>query len=913
MAIMKSLGGMSEMAPWLERKYANQEAQTANQGMESAATANLRNTQAAVLPLDVVSQAGLRNAQAGLSAEEAGYANQRARMLPLEVKSMAGLRGQQASEIGYRNKVSDFIDRYGLKPAAEEAKRNPSAVQGMLFCIGSRAGFNKGTAKVMKQGETRVTDETGNGHPRVDTVPAMLAEGEAVLNAGAAERMGRDEIRDLNKQGLRDMDMGRMGTSMKKGGRVGPFTGVERSYSDGTAFAGVSPMADAEYPITKYMEPRDPERDAEQMAPYLGSDSMSVGLRYGTAKVMKMPMRAASYACGTSKVMKMPMKAASYADGTSDAGGHGTSDTPGAVNNAGTLGGSGRNMGAKFVGVRGYADGIDQVPAESETELDNFARQRDRNQIDEAVPAGTPVAYEAAGQQGSVTPSRDIARLRQDFGLTAQGFAMGTEDVQALQPMRDPDMVYAADGDENILRRGWDAAKGMGGRAAEGLRGLMPSAGAINLGAVGAAPTSASEAATAARTASVMGSPAPAAVGPGSTIYTTPSGVASSDPNMGRYINAAAERQAAAQAAQATGRGVAYEAGQTVGQQLSKAGTALRSAGVGAVPVIGGGLATGMALSEMPSEFYNDPNVPASAKLQQGLRTFARTALPYAGGVIGSGIAPVAGTIGGAAVGGALASQIDEKGGALSKWEATRAVEAGQAMNPHQQREPLTPAAKAEQQAAAPRLTLRGLATMGTMMGHQGAASVLRDLTDRETNAVSAAAKASKLSEVNIFDPAMLDPKDPTKVLPGAERKDLSEMFNNQYMPNYARQRQQANPNERLTPAQLQAEAQLSFNLNRAAEEYALKSGKGFNFTRPLLPNKTEYISDLPALSRIIGRARGENEWSEGIFDKGGIVVTDGLEKQVLPIRFLNEKWLNSPDMSLKVKSLMESSDKSNR
>jgi hypothetical protein len=202
---------------------------------------------------------------------------------------------------------------------------------------------------------------------------------------------------------------------------------------------------------------------------------------------------------------------------------------------------------------------------------------------------------------------------------------------------------------------------------------------------------------------------------------------------------------------------------------------------------------------------------------------------------------------------------------------------------------------------------------MGTMMGHQGAASVLRDLTDRETNAVSAAAKASKLSEVNIFDPAMLDPKDPTKVLPGAERKDLSEMFNNQYMPNYARQRQQANPNERLTPAQLQAEAQLSFNLNRAAEEYALKSGKGFNFTRPLLPNKTEYISDLPALSRIIGRARGENEWSEGIFDKGGIVVTDGLEKQVLPIRFLNEKWLNSPDMSLKVKSLMESSDKSNR
>ena len=892
MAITKSLGGMSEMAPWLERKYANQEAQTSNQGMEAAATANLRNTQAAVLPLDVVSQAGLRNAQAGLSMEEAGYANQRARMHPLEVKSAAGLRGQQASEIGYRNKVSDFIDRYGLQPAAEEAKRDPSAVRGLLFGVGGRAGFNKGTAKVMKQGETRVTDESGNGHPRVDTVPAMLAEGEAVLNAGAAERMGRGEIRELNKQGLRDMDMGRMGTSMKKGGRVGPFTGVERSYRDGTNFARTSPMNDAEYHPTEYMEPRDPEHDAEHMAQPLSSGGIGVGLRCGTAKVMK------------------------YADGTSDAGagGHGSPDSPSAVNMAGTMGGRGRTMGAKFVGVRGYADGIDQVPAESETELDNFARQRDRNQIDEAVPAGTPVGFEAVGQQGSVSPSRDTARLRQEFGLTAQGFAMGTEDVQALQPMQDPDMVYAADGDENILRRGWDAAKGMGGRAAEGLRGLMPSAGAINLGTVGAAPTSASEAATAARTASVMGSPAPAAVGPGSTIYTTPSGVASSDPNMGRYINAAAERQAAAQAsqaAQATGRGVAYEAGQSVGQNVGKAQAALRNMGVGAAPVIGGALATGMALSEMPSEFYNDPSVPAHEKYQQGLRTFARAALPYAGGAIGSGIAPVAGTIGGAALGGALASQIDQKGEALSKWESARAAESAKAVSPAAQ--PATPAAKAEQQAAAPRLTLRGLATMGSMMGHQGAATVLRDLTERETNAVSAAAKAGKLSEVNIFDPATLDPKDPTKVVPGAERKDLTEVFNSQYMPKYAQQRAQANPGEKLTPAQLQAEAQLSFSLNRAAEEYALKSGKGFNFTRPILPERTEYVDDLKAMRRIFGRDRGQESWSEGVFDKGGIVVTDGLETQVLPIRFLDEKWLNSPDMSLKVKSLKESSSKADR
>ncbi|CAB4130766.1 hypothetical protein UFOVP121_32 [uncultured Caudovirales phage] len=826
---MNSSGDMSAMAPWLDRKYANMEQQTANQGMESAATADLKSAQASMTPLDVVSQAGLRGAQAN-------YANQQAAMHPLEVQSMAGLRGQQSSEIGYRNRFSGFLDKFGLTPAEDDARRDPSAVKNMLFGIGSRAGFNKGTAKVMKKGETRVTDEDGNGHPRVDTVPAMLAEGEAVLNAGAAERMGRDEIRQLNKQGLRDMkmDSGERPV-LKKGGRIGPFTGLA-----------------------------------------MGSDGTGVGLR-----------------CGSDMVMK-------YADGTSDAGtgGHGSPDSPSAVNMAGTMGGRGRNMGAKFVGGRGYADGIDHVPAESETELDNFERQRDRNETDEAVPAGTPVGYEAAGQQGSVTPSRDTARLRQAFGLTAQGFANGTADVQALQPAQDPDMVYAADGTENIFSRAFGAAKDLGGRAAEGLRGLTQAA-PVDLGTVGAAPTSAAEAATAARTASAMGAPAAASVGPGSTIYTNAAGQAFNDPNMGRYISAAAEKQAAAQAAQTGGRGLAFEAGQATGKAVS----GLRNMGVGAAPVVGGALTAGQALSEMPTEFYNDPNVPAHEKFQQGLRTFARSALPYAGGAIGSGIAPVAGTIGGAAVGGALASQIDQKGEALSKWEAARAAESAKAVSPAAQ--PAAPAAKTEQQAAAPKLTLRGLATMGTMMGHTGAASVLRDLTDRETNAVSAANKAGKLSEVQIFDPATLDAKT-NEVKPGVERKDLSEQFNSQYMPMYAQQRAQANPGEKLTPAQLQAEAQLSFNMNRAAEEYGLKSGKGFNFTRPILPNRTKFVSDLDGISLIIGRARGENEWKEGIFDKGGIVVTDGLEKQILPIRFLDEKWLNSPDMSLKVKSLIK-------
>lgn len=834
MASMNSSGGMSEMAPWLERKYANQEEQTAIQANEAATKANvgaaqagLYSTQAAVMPAEVASQVGLRGAQAD-------YASQQAAMHPLEVKSLAGLRGQQARGLGLSNEFGESV--YGKAGGAISGMSSDDVLR--LLNGGRRNG--DANVKNMKTGQTRVTDEDGNGHPRVDTVPAMLAEGEAVLNAGAAERMGRDEIRQLNKQGLRDMDMGRgVEPVMKKGGRLGPFEGVEHGYRKGTA--GVSC--------------------------HTGSDFITAD------EHNQMTVR-------------------HFDEGTSDAGGHGTSDTPGAVNMAGTPGGRGRNIGAKFVGIRGYADGIDHVPAESETELDNFARQRDRNQIDEAVPAGTPVGYEAAGQQGSVTPSRDTARLRQMFGLTAQGFANGAADVQAMQMRQDPDTVYAAEGDENILRRGWDAAKGMGGRAMEGLRGLTQAAPA-DLGTVGGAP-SAAAAPTSAAATDLAAKQAAAVQSARAAMGETPSMAAQGVRGM-----AAPAMESMAPAVQAGGRGLAYEAGQATGKALS----GLRGAGVGAVPAIGGALTAGQALSEMPADFYNDPNVPTSEKALQAGRTFARSALPFVGGAVGSGIAPVAGTVGGAALGGALASQIEPKGESLRKWEADRVAESAKAVSPAAQ--PTTPAAREEQQAAAPKLTLRGLATMGTLMGHQGAASVLRDLTDRETNAVTAAAKAGKLAEVQIFDPATLDEKT-GQVKPGAERKDLSAQFNDQYMPLYARQRAQANPNEKITPAQLQAEAQLSFNLNRAAEEYGAKSGKGFTFTRPLLPNKTEYIADLPSLTRIIGRARGENEWKEGIFDKGGIVVTDGLEKQVLPIRFLDEKWLNSPDMSLKVKSLIK-------
>lgn len=66
---------------------------------------------------------------------------------------------------------------------------SPGGLKGMQV-------FKKGTARV-----------PGKGSPKKDTVPAKLAPGEAVLNASAAEEMGRDNIAAANRRGAMKMGM----------------------------------------------------------------------------------------------------------------------------------------------------------------------------------------------------------------------------------------------------------------------------------------------------------------------------------------------------------------------------------------------------------------------------------------------------------------------------------------------------------------------------------------------------------------------------------------------------------------------------------------------------------------------------------------------------------------------------------
>lgn len=76
----------------------------------------------------------------------------------------------------------------------------------------------------LKRGKTRVTDKTGRGSPVKDTVDAKLADGEAVLNAGAAEILGRDKIEQLNEQGAQAL--GLRGGSKMVGDTLHAYGGV---------------------------------------------------------------------------------------------------------------------------------------------------------------------------------------------------------------------------------------------------------------------------------------------------------------------------------------------------------------------------------------------------------------------------------------------------------------------------------------------------------------------------------------------------------------------------------------------------------------------------------------------------------------------------------------------------------------
>ena len=129
---------------------------------------------------------------------------------------------------------------------------------------------------------------------------------------------------------------------------------------------------------------------------------------------------------------------------------------------------------------------------------------------------------------------------------------------------------------------------------------------------------------------------------------------------------------AAAQTVQGNASPKAFQAGQAMRPAIDAAKNIAKTK---AIPGANVGLAAYQGLGEVSDaqDFYDDPNVPMSEKIKQFARTGSRTALPIAGGAVGSLIpAPVAGTIAGAAAGTGLAALIDQEGDALKKYRESQ-------------------------------------------------------------------------------------------------------------------------------------------------------------------------------------------------------------------------------------------------
>ena len=145
----------AEFSNWMNQKYANQTLAAQAGAKESMAHAALYGSQAATNPEEAASREA---AQQGAGIEGRGM-------------------GAYYSKLNAPNSEGAPAQTYGEPVPTYE-----------------------GDAK----GKTRVP---GKGDPRVDSQPAMLAPGEAVLNAPAAEHLGRDVIDLLNAIGQRKLGM----------------------------------------------------------------------------------------------------------------------------------------------------------------------------------------------------------------------------------------------------------------------------------------------------------------------------------------------------------------------------------------------------------------------------------------------------------------------------------------------------------------------------------------------------------------------------------------------------------------------------------------------------------------------------------------------------------------------------------
>lgn len=127
----------------------------------------------------------------------------------------AGQRGSYFGALG--GSTTALVPGQLAESLARANLTNASNPNNNLIDAGNYNAFNAGVGSVpgeYKKGKTRVP---GHGDGTEDTVPSMLAPGEAVLNKEAADHLGRGTINILNAIGLAKRQVAGVGAAQDQG------------------------------------------------------------------------------------------------------------------------------------------------------------------------------------------------------------------------------------------------------------------------------------------------------------------------------------------------------------------------------------------------------------------------------------------------------------------------------------------------------------------------------------------------------------------------------------------------------------------------------------------------------------------------------------------------------------------------
>ena len=196
----------------MQAQSSQTQANAAMLGAQGTSSVNFAN--AGQVAANAAAMRALQGAQGGQLGSEANLNNANA----LEVaKNAASLRAAQAAA-AFRDDASsdsilyntDFTRRKNVAVGNDAGDANGVSVQqsanreGAGPPIGSEYDPNQPTTVSHARGMVRVP---GKGDGKTDKVKAILAPGEAVLNKGAADHLGRGGIAALNAIGRAKMGM----------------------------------------------------------------------------------------------------------------------------------------------------------------------------------------------------------------------------------------------------------------------------------------------------------------------------------------------------------------------------------------------------------------------------------------------------------------------------------------------------------------------------------------------------------------------------------------------------------------------------------------------------------------------------------------------------------------------------------